>query len=155
MKATTQLPAAATNLPLALTPLVGRARELESIGEILGRNRLATLTGPGGVGKTRLALELARRQIGRRGDGVWPVDLTAAARPENLPHDTAPALPLPPAPRAPPPRPVGVEPAAAGMTMMAPTELLTKVGPPLGPIAGGGSRLSPPRHRTVRATVEC
>src|SRR5260370_36022185 len=84
MKATTQLPAAATNLPLALTLLVGRGHELASIEEILGRNRLATLTGPGGVGKTRLALELARRQIGRPGDGVWLVDPTAAPGPGDV-----------------------------------------------------------------------
>src|SRR5258708_36132604 len=92
MMATTQLPAGATNLPLALAPLIGRGRELESIGEILGRNRLATLTGPGGVGKTRLALELARRHIGRRGDGVWLVDLTAAPGPENVASETARVL---------------------------------------------------------------
>jgi predicted ATPase/DNA-binding CsgD family transcriptional regulator len=65
------------NLPALLTSLVGRARELERIGETLRRTRLVTLTGPGGVGKTRVALELARRQIARRADGVWLVDLAA------------------------------------------------------------------------------
>src|SRR5258708_39305002 len=90
--ATTQQPAGATNLPLALTKLIGRGRELESIGEILGRQRLATLTGPGGVGKTRLALELARRQIERRGDGVWLVGLTAALGSSNVADEAAPVL---------------------------------------------------------------
>jgi non-specific serine/threonine protein kinase len=65
------------NLPAPLTSLVGRARELQAIGETLGRTRLVTLTGPGGVGKTRLALEVARSAAGRRRDGVWLVDLTA------------------------------------------------------------------------------
>jgi predicted ATPase/DNA-binding CsgD family transcriptional regulator len=65
------------NVPVPLTPLIGRARELDGVAETLNRTRLVTLTGPGGVGKTRLAIELARRQIGRRADGVWLVDLTA------------------------------------------------------------------------------
>ena len=65
------------NLPLALTSLIGRARELDAVGEILRRTRLVTITGPGGVGKTRLALELARRQLESRSDGVWLVDLAA------------------------------------------------------------------------------
>src|SRR5260370_25525874 len=100
LMATTELPAGPTNLPMALTPLIGRGRELESLVEIMGRSRLATLTGPGGVGKTRLALELARPQIGRRGDCVWLVDLTATPRPENLAHEAARVLGVPPLSRA-------------------------------------------------------
>jgi predicted ATPase len=67
----------AHNLPVPLTLLLGRSRELDGIRETLRRTRLVTLTGPGGVGKTRLATEVARREIGRRADGVWLVDLTA------------------------------------------------------------------------------
>ena len=63
------------NLPIPLTSLVGRARELDRVGEALRRTRLVTLTGPGGVGKTRLALALAGREVGRRSGGVWLVDL--------------------------------------------------------------------------------
>lgn len=57
--------APAHNLPTALTPLVGRERELELLDALLRRPgiRMVTLTGPGGVGKTRLALELARRAV--------------------------------------------------------------------------------------------
>jgi predicted ATPase/DNA-binding CsgD family transcriptional regulator len=66
------------NLPVPLTALLGRSRELDGIGDTLRRTRLVTLTGPGGVGKTRLATEVARRQIGLRADGVWLVDLTAS-----------------------------------------------------------------------------
>ena len=47
-------------LPVRLTPLVGRARELDDIAGALGRTRLITLTGPGGAGKTRLALAAAQ-----------------------------------------------------------------------------------------------
>ena len=66
---------------MPLTSLIGRSRELDGIGEVLRRTRLVTLTGPAGVGKTRLAIEVARRQIGRRPDGVWLVDLTAGPDP--------------------------------------------------------------------------
>ena len=69
------------NVGVPLTSLIGRSRELDRIGEALRRTRLVTVTGPAGVGKTRLAIELARRQIGRRPDGVWLVDLTAGPDP--------------------------------------------------------------------------
>jgi predicted ATPase/DNA-binding CsgD family transcriptional regulator len=69
--------AAEHNVPVPLTSLIGRSSELGGIGETLRRTRLVTLTGPGGVGKTRVATEVARGQIGRRVDGVWLVDLTA------------------------------------------------------------------------------
>ena len=78
------------NLPAPLTSLLGRARELAEVGEMLRRTRLVTLTGPGGVGKTRLALELARDHVGRRADGVWLVDLTAGPEAPNVPQRDRP-----------------------------------------------------------------
>ena len=72
--------------------MVGRAHELEAVGETLRRTRLVTLTGPGGVGKTRLALALAHRQLGRRLDGVWLVDLTAVPETPDVAVETARAL---------------------------------------------------------------
>jgi non-specific serine/threonine protein kinase len=80
------------NLPVPLTSLVGRARELEAIEETLRRTRLVTLVGPGGVGKTRLALALAHHELGRRPDGVWLVDLTAAPLTPDVVAETARAL---------------------------------------------------------------
>ena len=77
------------NLPVPLTSLVGRARELHEIGETLRSTRLVTLTGPGGVGKTRLALALARRQITRRADGVWLVDLASGPGRPDVAAETA------------------------------------------------------------------
>jgi non-specific serine/threonine protein kinase len=80
------------NLPFALTSLVGRARELEGIGETLRRTRLVSVTGPGGVGKTRLALELAHRHVPRRADGVWLVDLALGMKAPDVPSEVARTL---------------------------------------------------------------
>ena len=63
------------NLPLSVTSFVGRERELADLDGQLAGARLLTVTGVGGVGKTRLALEAARRATGRFPDGVWLVDL--------------------------------------------------------------------------------
>src|SRR5690349_17056939 len=82
------------NLPVALTRLIGRARELEQAGETLRRARLVTLTGPGGVGKTRLALALADRQVERRPGGVWLVDLSTAGEPPEVAAEVARVLGL-------------------------------------------------------------
>jgi predicted ATPase len=85
---------AAHNVPVSLTSLLGRGRELAGIGEGLRRTRLVTVAGPGGVGKTRLAVELARGQIGRRADGVWLVDLTTGPEAPDVAQETARALGL-------------------------------------------------------------
>jgi class 3 adenylate cyclase len=73
-----------TNLPTQPTPLVGREQELEQVLELLGREqvRLVTLTGPGGTGKTRLALQAAAELVERYPDGVWFVNLAALTDPE-------------------------------------------------------------------------
>jgi predicted ATPase/DNA-binding transcriptional regulator YiaG len=70
-----------TNLPVALTSFLGRERELADLQRLLDTARLLTLSGTGGVGKTRLALEAARAASGRYPDGVWLVELAALAVP--------------------------------------------------------------------------
>ncbi len=66
-----------TNLPIQPTPLVGRERELEEAGALIASHRLLTLTGPGGSGKTRLALQLAAEAVEQFPDGVFWVPLQA------------------------------------------------------------------------------
>jgi predicted ATPase/class 3 adenylate cyclase len=70
------------NLPVQPTPLVGRARELALAADLLGRHRLVTLVGPGGSGKTRLALQLAAEAAEDFENGAWWVSLAPLADPE-------------------------------------------------------------------------
>ncbi|WP_063784402.1 BTAD domain-containing putative transcriptional regulator [Streptomyces sp. SBT349] len=74
-------PRARTNLPTPLSDLIGREEAVAGAGERLGAARLLTLTGPGGVGKTRLALAVAAEATGEFADGVWLVELAAASGP--------------------------------------------------------------------------
>ncbi|HEX6336077.1 MAG TPA: LuxR C-terminal-related transcriptional regulator [Jiangellaceae bacterium] len=69
------LDAVPNNLPVRLTGFVGRAQELAKVGELLGGTPLVTLTGTGGVGKTRLAMQAAAEFADRWPDGAWWVDL--------------------------------------------------------------------------------
>src|SRR6185436_18810781 len=86
-------------LPLPLTPLLGRERELDETTRLLESTRLLTITGAGGSGKTRLALELAHR-IGERFDGVYWVDLASIAEPELIGQRILDALSIREAPAA-------------------------------------------------------
>jgi predicted ATPase/DNA-binding SARP family transcriptional activator len=70
------------NLPAPLTSFLGREQDLAKLEELLGEARLATLTGTGGTGKTRLALETGARVAGRFPDGVWLAELAGIADPE-------------------------------------------------------------------------
>jgi predicted ATPase/class 3 adenylate cyclase/tetratricopeptide (TPR) repeat protein len=83
-----------TNLPHPLTSFVGRERELTELESMLRRTRLLTLLGPGGCGKTRLALELARGHVGEFEDGVWLVELAPIADAEIVVQQAAMALGL-------------------------------------------------------------
>ena len=81
-------------LPRPLTALIGRERELEAILQCLGNAPLVTLTGTGGIGKTRLALETAWTQQKNQPDGACFVDLAPVADPALLPRAAAAALGL-------------------------------------------------------------
>ncbi|RKT57696.1 BTAD domain-containing putative transcriptional regulator [Saccharothrix australiensis] len=116
------VPRPRTNLPAAVTALVGRAGAVREVGALVAASRLVTLTGPGGVGKTRLAVEVARA-VADAGDGcAWLVELagldradpagldpvaTAIAGALGIREDAAggfapPAPATPPAPTTPP-----------------------------------------------------
>ncbi|HYX10956.1 MAG TPA: adenylate/guanylate cyclase domain-containing protein, partial [Candidatus Acidoferrum sp.] len=86
------LDARPNNLPAQLTSFVGRGSELEEIGKLLERNRLVTLTGPGGTGKTRLALEVAARRLSIYPDGVFMVELAPISDPALVVSAIAGAL---------------------------------------------------------------
>jgi predicted ATPase/class 3 adenylate cyclase/DNA-binding CsgD family transcriptional regulator len=83
------------HLPGQLTSFVGRNTELSQVRELLSGNRLVTLTGAGGAGKTRLAIQIAGQLSGEFGDGVWYVDLAPITDPEIVPITVARALGLP------------------------------------------------------------
>src|SRR2546421_13029220 len=72
------------NLPVTLTGFIGRARELARLADLLTDAPLVTLVGPGGCGKTRLALQLARNVQEHYQGGCWFVDLTILSSPEPL-----------------------------------------------------------------------
>jgi predicted ATPase/DNA-binding SARP family transcriptional activator len=83
------------NLPVQLTPFVGRGRELAELDDLLApaaEARLVTVLGPGGIGKTRLALEVAAKQLTRYPDGVWFVPLAAVQSAEVIVPTVAQAL---------------------------------------------------------------
>jgi predicted ATPase len=71
-------------LPRQLTSFIGRERELGETATLLRNSRLLTLTGAGGCGKTRLALELSGQRGEDFADGVWPVELAALGEPELI-----------------------------------------------------------------------
>ncbi|MDE3092104.1 MAG: hypothetical protein KGJ80_22245, partial [Chloroflexota bacterium] len=80
------------NLPLQLTRFIGREAEKNQIKQLVATHRLVTLTGAGGVGKTRLAIQVAADSLDAFVDGVWWVDLAPLNDPTLLPQEIASAL---------------------------------------------------------------
>lgn len=80
------------NLPSQLTSFVGREREIVEVKTLLGRARLLTLTGVGGCGKTRLALQVAADVSDQFPDGVWLVEFAALANSDLVPQTVGSAL---------------------------------------------------------------
>ena len=80
------------NLPVQLSSFVGRERELAAIAGVLGESRLVTLTGVGGVGKTRLAVQVAADVLPSFPDGAWLCELAVASDPDAMVQVIAAAL---------------------------------------------------------------
>jgi predicted ATPase/class 3 adenylate cyclase len=75
-----------TNLRSQVTTFLGRSEDIAALRELVGGARLLTLVGVGGVGKTRLALQLAAEVLPYRRDGAWLVELAAVSDPEVVPE---------------------------------------------------------------------
>jgi predicted ATPase/class 3 adenylate cyclase len=95
LRSLTALP---NNLPSYLTSFVGREREVNEIAALLDANRLVTLVGSGGIGKTRTSLQVAANLLDGSGDGVWFIELAPVSSGEYMPRAVATAfgLTLPP-----------------------------------------------------------
>ena len=88
--------------PAALTSFIGRGGPLREVAGLLGRHRLVTVTGPGGAGKTRLAVQAARAVAGEFADGAWLVELAPVRDPAQVPGVVAAALGVRDQPGVPP-----------------------------------------------------
>ncbi len=89
------------NLPLPLTSFIGRDKEISEVVHLLETSRLVTLIGPGGTGKTRLAIEVGNKLLGHYPDGIWLVELAPILDEQLVPSITAMALGLREEPRRP------------------------------------------------------
>jgi predicted ATPase/class 3 adenylate cyclase/TolA-binding protein len=89
-----ETPMRPTNLPAQLTSFIGREAERARVKDLLAASRLVTLTGTGGAGKTRLALQVAEEVLERYRDGVWLVELAPVSDPELVLQTVALALGL-------------------------------------------------------------
>jgi DNA-binding winged helix-turn-helix (wHTH) protein len=89
-----EAPLPLTNLPEAVSELIGREAELSEIIDLVTTHRLVTLIGAGGAGKTRLGLDVARHLLGEFAAGVWVVELAPLSDPDLVPATVAMALGL-------------------------------------------------------------
>jgi predicted ATPase len=82
------------NIPIPLTSFIGREKELKEVADLLSKSRLVTLTGSGGVGKTRLAIQVVADVLNRFPGGVWFLDLTSLSDSALMPNTLAGILGL-------------------------------------------------------------
>ena len=78
-----------TNLPLSLTSFIGREKEQDEVINLIKKNRLVTLAGVGGIGKTRLSQQVGQKLLNDYPDGVWFVALDSLSNPNLVPQTVA------------------------------------------------------------------
>ena len=86
------------NLPAQLTTFIGRENEIQTVKDLISKHRLVTLTGAGGCGKTRLAIEVAVQMVPEFEDGVWFVDLAPISNENRVVREISEALSIKEAP---------------------------------------------------------
>lgn len=96
-----------SNLPAQVSSFIGRERDLEQIARLLRQQRLVTVTGAGGIGKTRLALRAAAAERERFADGIWLVELAPLTQPELVAETIGQVLAIRTEPTASDPSPLG------------------------------------------------
>ncbi len=82
------------NIPIPLTSFIGREKELKEVADLFSKSRLVTLTGSGGVGKTRMAIQVVAEVLELFPDGIWFLDLAPISDPTLVPNTLASMLGL-------------------------------------------------------------
>jgi len=87
-------PISKNNLPASLTTFIGREKEIDEVTNLIAKNRLVTLVGIGGIGKTRLSLQIARELLNTFPDGVWFIEFSSLTDPALVTQTIAKTLGL-------------------------------------------------------------
>jgi predicted ATPase len=153
------------NLPAAISSFIGREHELREIGQRLRNHRLITLTGMGGAGKTRLALEAAAGELDQFADGVWLVEFAGLFTSDLLAETIAKVLASPETSDRAPIERLGaflearhlllvLELASARVSVLTVQEIAARLNDQFALLTAGQRSGLAPRHQTLRAAID-